>query len=157
MESNFEELQKAYAVTLMTHNVGSEITKYVEALEKFKEDIENERLLSKKYRVISPYSNYPVEDSIEFYYSAESFKESNFTHKDLKKIKHTDILNLYMKDPELYNWKGHLSNWVCEEGGQGHMERHLDAGMFRNHIVQHSSIVADYINSDVNIKLSLIK
>ena len=153
-EKNIEFVRKEDSISGNTYN---SIIEYVEALEKFKEDIENEQLLSKKYRVITPYSNYPCEDSIQFYYSAESFNESNFTQKDLKKIKHTDVLNLYMKDPELYNYLGHHQNWVCEEGGAGHWEKHFNEGYFRNMVVQHSSIVSDFIKSDIKIKLSLIK
>ncbi len=132
------------------------VQRYVEALEKFKEDIENERLLSKKYRVISPYSNYPVEDSIEFYYSADKFNESHFFKKDLKKISYKEIEAMYKKDPELYNWVGHDYNWVCVEGGNGYAQRIFNQAKFNN-MIQHSTIVSDFIKSDIKLKISLIK
>lgn len=73
-------------------------------LRAFKEEIINDELLTKKYRVISAYSNYPVEDSIHFYYSANSFYDSHFTFKDLKKISYLEVEKLYKKDPEFYKW-----------------------------------------------------
>jgi len=133
-----------------------ELEKELKELRKFKDDIENVELIGKKYRVISAYSNYPVENSIEFFYSADKFNESYFTSKDLKKISYIEIYELYRKDPELYKWLGHDYNWVCTEGGAGYAERTFNQVKFNN-MIQHSSIVADYIKSDTKIKLSLIK
>lgn len=133
------------------------IEDYVEALEKFKEDIENAELLSKKYRVIAPYSNYPVENNIQFYYSADRVIESYFTQKNLKYIDYHVIEAMYKRDPERYNWLGHDCNWVCTEGGDGHAERIFNQAKFNNMVIQHSTIIADYIKSDSNIKLSIIK
>lgn len=135
----------------------AQLEKELKELRKFKEDVENAELLSKKFRVISPYSNYPVENTIQFYYSADKFNESNFTYKDLKYIPYDVIESKYKKDPELYNWLGHDSNWVCEEGGSGYNERKFNQAKFNNMVIQHTSIVADYIKSDSNIKLSIIK
>jgi len=157
----FKELKYSYdkAISMAIGSLSSDIPSiksYVEALEKFKDDIENERLLSKKYRVVSPYSNFPVENTVEFYYSSATFKESNFSKDDIKKISYNDIYERYIKDPELYNYLGHDYNWVCAEGGQGYPERKFNQLKFNN-MIQHSSIVADYIKSDIKIKLSLIK
>lgn len=126
-------------------------------LQAFKDSIENAELLSKKFRVIAPYSNYPVEDNIQFYYSADNFNESYFTHKDLKYIDYHVIEAMYKRDPERYNWLGHDCNWVCTEGGAGHAERIFNQAKFNNMVIQHSTIIADYIKSDSNIKLSIIK
>ena len=95
MESS--NLKNGYndAIVLLSESMYvGDIDAYVKELEAFKESIENERLLSKKYRVISPYSNFPVEDSIEFYYSADKFNESNFEKRELKKISYK-LVNLY--------------------------------------------------------------
>ena len=157
MESS--NLKNGYndAIVLLSESMYvGDIDAYVKELEAFKESIENERLLSKKYRVISPYSNFPVEPTIQFYYSSESFTESYFTHKDLKKIDYFEIEKIYIKDPEYYNWVGHDYNWVCVEGGAGYSERTFNQTKFNN-MIQHSSIVADFIKSNQEIKLSLIK
>lgn len=126
-------------------------------LRAFKEEIINDELLTKKYRVISAYSNYPVEDSIHFYYSPNSFYDSHFTFKDLKKISYLEVEKLYKKDPEFYKWLGHDFNWVCGEGGNGYNEKTFNQTKFNNMVIQHTSIVADYINSNIKLKLSLIK
>lgn len=133
-----------------------DLEKELEELRAFKDSIINAELLSKKYRVVAPYSNHPIEDTIQFYYSAERFKDYNFSNSELKKLPYQHIKDLYMKNPEVYNWMGHDSNWVCTEGGEGYMERKFNLVRFNN-MIQHSTIVSDFIKSDQNIKLSLIK
>ena len=130
----------------------SKIVAYVHSLEEFKRIIEREAALKLKYKVVEPYSNYPVEDSVELFYME---LESGIKGKRLK-LPYGPIRELYMRDIERYRRQGHDWDYSCGEGGTGEWKYTFNQVKFNSQVINNTQIVNDYIELNLDVKLKLL-
>src|SRR6478609_2848474 len=128
------------------------INNYVHSLEEFKRIIEREAALKLKYKVVEPYSNYPVEDSVELFYME---LESGIKGKRLK-LPYSPIRELYMRDIERYKRQGHDWDYSCGEGGTGEWKYTFNQVKFNSQVINNTQIVNDYIELNLDVKLKLL-